>query len=165
MQQKQQAIDNNTNYIYEKIDEFNTAVDFVSQRNGGLTKSQINEIKQFDRDLKKSTNGLDLSNNGSVRSVISWITSWITYVKSWSNNSKITYKHENQEDIQISTQGIPSTIYLENSKILWDNPDISKGKRIGDAKGHVKVFGKVDNTNFYKIEFNGITGYVYGDYE
>lgn len=165
MQQKQQAIDNNTNYIYEKIDEFNTAVDFVSQINGGLTKNQINEIKQFDRDLKKSTNGLDLSNNGSVRSVISWITSWITYVKSWSRNSKITYNNEDQEDIQISTNGVPNTIYLETNTILWDIPDISKGKRIGDVKGNVKILGKVVNNNFYKIEHNNTVGYIYRNFD
>lgn len=165
MQHKQQAIDNNTNYIYDKIDEFNKAVDFVSQKNGGLTEKQINEIKQFDRDLKKTTNGLDLSNNGDVRSVVSWINSWITYVNSWSNNLNIIHENTTQEYVQIITEGIPSTAYLESSAILWDNPDLTKGKKIGEAKGYIKILGKVVNSNFYKIERKGLTGYIYGDFQ
>ena len=170
MQQKQQAIDNNTNYIYDKIDEFNETIGFVSQRNGGLTQKQRNEIKQFDSDLKKNTNGADLSDNAYVRSVISWINSWIIYAKSWNNDSKITYQEETpQKDTSIenviTTDGIPSSAYLNNSKIIWNIPNISKGHRIGDAKGYIKILGKIVDNNYYKIECNGIIGYIYGSFE
>jgi hypothetical protein len=167
---KQQQGDRNLNLIYDKDDEIQDILSKVAEKIGGFNSKQKNEVSEYVTMINSMCKG-DLSNNGYVRKIISTMDKWKRYFRSWGNSNQ----NRNSEKTQLNNDYSEKTITIDYSDsgkivtidysaIIWSDPDISKGKHIGEAKGRVKVIGKAVGTDFYKIEFNGLIGYIHKSY-
>ena len=150
---KQQQGDRNLNLIYDKDDEIQNILSKVAERTGGFNSKQKDEISQYVTTINSMCKG-DLSNNGYV------MDKWKRYFRSWENSNL----NINSEKTQLNNDYSGKIITIDYSAIMWSDPDINKGKYIGDAKGRVKVIEKAVGTDFYKVESNGLIGYIHKSY-
>lgn len=160
---KQQQHDRNLDLIYDKLDEIYETLDNVVDIKGKLSNQELEEVTKFEKEVNETCR-CDLSNTGNVRKIILWLNNWKRYFQSWGKSSISKGNNNNiQADKYQENKNVnyPKTVYFKSSVIIWDHPAIAKGKKIGDAKGSVKVLEKITE-QCHKIEFNGIVGYIYG---